>query len=91
MIRTIAIALGLALVAASANAADITVQTAGKTPAQIRADISDAANKACARAYADDNLSVYKRSSCVYETYQAAMAQVPSTQTAMNTRTDRAN
>jgi hypothetical protein len=89
MIRTIAIALGAAFMAASANAADITVQTAGKSPAQIRADISDAAYKACARAYADDALSVYKRGSCAYETYQAAMSQVTATQTAMNTRGDR--
>jgi hypothetical protein len=86
MRRIVAIALAAAAMATWANAADITIQTADKSPAQIRAAITDAAHKVCARAYWDNSLSVYKRESCVEDTMAEAMSQVRSTETAMNTQ-----
>jgi redox-regulated HSP33 family molecular chaperone len=88
MIRTTtaAAALALAFLATSANAADIVVQTAGKSPAEIRTAIAEAAHKACVRAYANDYLSVYKTDTCVADTIADAMGKVKTVETAMNTR-----
>jgi len=86
MIRTTAIALlGLAALTASASAAEFKVDTRGKSPAQIEAAIVTAAEKACARAYEDDALAIYKRPGCITDATQAALARVPTAETAMNT------
>lgn len=85
MIRTAAAVLSLALLATSANAAQFTVSTVGKTPAELRVAVTDAAVKACALAYQDDRLAVYKRDDCVRESVEAALAKAEAgPQTAMN-------
>ncbi len=55
MIRTITTtALGLALLAGSASAADYKVSLDGKSPAEIHQAITVAAAKACREAYLND-------------------------------------
>jgi hypothetical protein len=86
MIRTAAAVLALAVVATSANAAELTVQTQGKSPAEIRAAVTGAAFKACNLAYADDVFVAYKRQGCVRDTVEATLAKIPGVaQTAQNT------
>jgi hypothetical protein len=84
MIRTAAAVLALAVLgaASAANAAQYTVQTAGKSPAQVRADVTAAAYKACDQAYASDVLIAYERDACVRDSVQAALSKAP--QTALN-------
>lgn len=83
MFRTAATALVLALgVASAANAAQYSVSTDGKSAAEIRAEVTLAANKACTAAYANDVLIAYEREGCVRDTVAAALAKAP--QTAMN-------
>jgi hypothetical protein len=89
MTRIIATVLGVAFLATSANAADFAVQTAGKSPAEVRAAVVEAARKACASAYGNDYLPVYISKSCVSDTVADAMSHVKSTELAMNTRTAR--
>ena len=84
MIRTTVAVLGLAFLATAANAAEISVPTAGRSPTEVRVAITDAAFKACKLAYADDVLAVYKRDSCVRDSVEAALAKTAS-ETAMNT------
>lgn len=73
MIRITTLALGLTLLAASANAAQISVPLAGKSPAQLGADIALAAHTACFLA---DNTPVYEHDTCVADTTAVAMAKV---------------
>ncbi|MDR3507871.1 MAG: hypothetical protein P4L64_08250 [Caulobacteraceae bacterium] len=75
MFRTSAIALGLAILAGSANAAEFKVLTADKSPAELRAAVSDAAFKACKAAYAGDVFAVYERDGCVKETVETALTK----------------
>lgn len=79
MFRTAAAAaLVLTLGAAStASAAQYAVSTVGKSDAQIRADVTAAANKACSVAYANDVLIAYEREGCVRDTVAAALAKAP--------------
>jgi len=73
MIRITTLALGLTLLAASANAAQISVPLAGKSPAQLGADIAAAAHTACFLA---DNTPVYEHDACEADTTAAAMEKV---------------
>jgi hypothetical protein len=84
MFRTAAAAvLVLALGAATtASAAQYSVSTAGKSDAQIRAEVTQAANKACTAAYSSDVLIAYEREDCVRDSVAAALSKAP--QTAMN-------
>ena len=74
MFRIAALA-GVALMATAANAAEIKVSTADKSPAEIRAAVSDAAFKACKQAYANDVFAVYERDGCVRDTVVEALAK----------------
>ena len=73
MIRITTLALGLTLLAASATAAQISVPLAGKSPAQLGADIATAAHAACFMA---DNTPVYQHDTCEADTTAAALAKV---------------
>lgn len=79
--------LGLAFMASAANAADIVVSTAGKSPAEVRAAVEKAAHDVCALSRPNDVLSPYTPDTCVSDTIVYAMFKVPPTETAMNTRT----
>lgn len=81
MFRTAATVLALAVlgVAANANAAgySYTVSPVGKSPAEVKAAVTDAAYKACNEAYANDVFIAYKREACVRDSVQAALAKAP--------------
>lgn len=87
MIRTAAAILTLAVLgaASTASAAQYAVPTAGKSPAQVRADVVNAAYKACDAAYAGDVLIAYERDGCVRASVQSALSKAP--QTALNAAT----
>jgi hypothetical protein len=86
MFRTAAALVGVAFFATAANAADIKVSTVDKSPAQLRAAVSDAAFKACREVYSGDVFAVYERDGCVRDTVSDAMAKVSaSTANATNT------
>jgi hypothetical protein len=75
MFRFAAALVGVAFVATAANAAEIKVSTADKSPAEIRAAVSDAAFKACRQAYAGDVFAIYERDGCVRDTVSEALAK----------------
>lgn len=87
MFRTAAALVGVAFLATAANAAEIKVSTADKSPAQIRAAVSEAAFKACRQAYAGDAFAVYERDGCVRDTLADALAKADvGAATAANTQ-----
>jgi hypothetical protein len=85
MFRTAAAVIGFAFLATAANAAEIKVTTLDKSPAEVRAAITDAAVKACNAAYSGDNLFIYERDACVRNVVADTVAKVElANATAMN-------
>lgn len=69
-------AVAVVLVAGPAAAAEsIHVTTAGKSPAQVKAEIHKAAVKLCDAEVGDSILSYYLQTPCVNATVKAAVAQ----------------
>ena len=88
----IAVLAGAALMTTAANAAEIRVSTAGKSPAEIRAAVGDAALKVCKQAYANDVFAVYERDGCVRDTVADALAKADaSLDGAANSKADAAH
>lgn len=77
MIRTAILAASAALLftAASANAGEVRVQTSGKAPAVLRAEIVKAAAQACGAEFSGTALHGYVYSSCVRDTVERAAAK----------------
>ena len=75
MFRFAAALVGVAFFATAANAAEIKVSTADKSPAEVRAAVSDAAFKACRQAYSGDLFAIYERDGCVRDTVSDALAK----------------
>ena len=69
-------AVAAVLGAAPASAESIRVSTAGKTPAQVKAEVTDAAVKVC-RATGDATLAYYVERSCVRHAVKTALGQSP--------------
>jgi hypothetical protein len=88
MIRivTTAAVLGMVLMATAANSAEIVVQIAGKSPAEIRTAIARAAHEACTSTQSSDYLSPFISDTCVRDTIADAMSKIRASETAMNTR-----
>lgn len=85
MFRTAAAVIGFAMLATAANAAEIKVATLDKSPAEVRAAITDAADKACKSAYSGDVFFIYERDACVRNVVTDTMAKVDlANSTAMN-------
>lgn len=90
MFRTASVVLGLAFLATATNAAEIKVSTLDKSPAQLRAAVSDAAFKACSRAYSGDVLAIYEREACARDAAEVALTKSTATTNAQNTARDGA-
>ena len=69
-------AVAAVLGAAPASAESIRISTAGKTPAQVKAEVAKAAAKVC-RSNGDAALSYYLERSCVRESMKTALNQSP--------------
>lgn len=76
MNRILPLALGIAMIAGAANAMDIRVNTAGKSDAEVRLLVRDAAHKACKLEYNGDYFADYKRDGCERDTVRATFEQV---------------
>jgi hypothetical protein len=79
MTRIASIALAaatLALGAVSAQATEIRVPVAGKTPQQIHADIVAAASQVCWQDSRGDSLRIYTYSACVRTSVARAVARI---------------
>ena len=76
MIRTALLAASAALLftAASANAGEVRVKTAGKSAAALRADIVKAASQACGDEFGGDALAGYAYTGCVRDAVHRAGA-----------------
>ena len=90
MFRTASVVLGLAFLATATNAAEIKVSTLDKSPAQLRAAVSDAAFKACKQAYSGDALAMYEREACARDAAEAALLKSTASTNAQNTVRDGA-
>ncbi len=80
----IAALLGVAFMATAANAAEIKVSIADKSPAEIRLAVTDAAYKACKQAYANDVFAVYERDGCVRDSVTEALAKADASRPVAN-------
>lgn len=89
MYRTTALIIGLTLLAGSASADQYTVTLYGKSPAQVRTEINDAAYKACKAAYYEEIYADYELDSCVADSVEAAQAQARTVLAANGTRRSR--
>ena len=84
MIRTLALTAAAALsIAAPAHAGGVRVDLAGKSQAQVEADVAKAARSVCFRATRNETLVLHAYTRCVKATTKAsldtyAMAQAPS-------------
>ncbi|MBO9556988.1 MAG: hypothetical protein J7515_00185 [Caulobacter sp.] len=78
MIRTFALAASaVALFAAtSAGAAEVRIQTAGKAPAELRAEIVKAASTVCWQDVRGESLATYLYPSCVRASVNAAVSKL---------------
>lgn len=88
MIRIVTLALGLTLLAASADAASHVVPVAGKSTAQLNVEIAAAAHAACFLA---DNTPVYEHDTCERDTTANALDQVGKLQASAKGRTELAS
>ena len=66
--------------AASANASEVRVQTSGKAPAELRAEIVKAAQHVCWDEVRGDALANYAYASCVRDAVGRAAAQINGSQ-----------
>jgi hypothetical protein len=83
MMRTVTFAALAALaLASSANAQEVRVSLAGKSPAQIHSDIVSAARNVCHKATATESLMLDAYSRCMSGTVKAAVAQLGDPQVA---------
>jgi hypothetical protein len=78
MIRSFVLAASaIALFAAApAGAAEIRVKAAGKAPAELRAEIVNAASRACLEEARGSGVASYVYSSCVRDAVSKASAQI---------------
>jgi len=64
-------------VAHAADAADVTVQIAGRSPSQVQHDVALAAEKACAIAIAHDAFEEYgPQEACVEQTVKVTLRRI---------------
>lgn len=84
MIRTaiVSAALVAAALATPAAASDLKVAVAGKTAAQVEADISSASRKVCRTETSGDALQAITYRACFRATYGAAVSQLADPQVA---------
>jgi len=78
MIRSTVLALSAAVLfaAAPAGAAEVRVHTAGKAPAELRADIVKAASTVCRQEVRGEALAVYLYNACVRGSVNDAVAKL---------------
>lgn len=69
-------AAALALGAVSAQASEIRVSVAGKTPQQVHADIVAAASQVCWQDTRGDDMRIYTYSACVRASVAQAVAKI---------------
>ena len=86
MIRSFVLAASaVALFAAApAGAAEVHIKTAGKAPAELRAEITKAAADVCWAEVRGTALANYTYSSCVRATVQDAVAKLDGSEVAAN-------
>ena len=86
MFRTIALAAVAALIAGSASAETVRISTAGKTPAQLKAEVAAAAAQLCRQETAGTLVEINPQRVCVEHTVRAALAHGPALATAVAER-----
>jgi hypothetical protein len=77
MYRTLAVAAAFAALCAPAFAGDVSISLAGKTKAQVIAEIRNAASSVCAR---ETYSNLDQRMTCVSEAEHEAMDQLATAQ-----------
>jgi hypothetical protein len=77
MLRMTFVAAAAALLATSASAQSIHISTVGKTPAQLKAEVTKAAEKLCWRETAGSSFPSDAQASCVAHSVRAALARAP--------------
>ena len=75
MNRILSLAAAAALIASSASAQSIRVSTEGKSPAQVRAEVVQAARKVCWEAVPGAAYRVEEARSCQDRTVRETLAQ----------------
>jgi hypothetical protein len=75
MNRIVILAAAAALIASSASAQSIRVSTEGKSPAQVRAEVFQAARKVCQDAIPGYAYRLEETRSCVDRTVRDTLAQ----------------
>jgi hypothetical protein len=75
MIRIATLAATAALIALPASAESIHISTAGKSPSQIHAEVSKAANRLCLQETVGASFLVEEMRACVDSTVKATYAQ----------------
>ena len=82
MTRSVALTLSSAfaalLMAGAAHAADYKVEAVGKSRAELRLAVSDAAFKACRAVYKGEAFADYERDGCVKDTVKLTLRKVES-------------
>ena len=77
MLRLIALAATAALLAAPASAESIRIPVAGKTAAQLKVEVTKAAEHLCANETAGNLVEVGAQAHCVEHTVRATFAHAP--------------
>jgi hypothetical protein len=77
MLRMTLLAATAALLATSASAQSIRISTIGKTPIQLKAEVTKAAEKLCWRETAGSSFPIDAQASCVEHAVRAALARSP--------------
>lgn len=73
------VAVAAVLGAAPASAEAIRISTAGKTPAQLKAEVTKAAAELCRAEVGDATLAYYMERSCIRASVSAALRSTPET------------
>ena len=77
MFKMITLAATAGLFATTASAQSIRISTIGKTPAELKAEVTKAAEKLCWRETAGSSLPLDAQAACVEHTVSATLAQAP--------------
>lgn len=77
MLRTITLAAAAALLATAASAQSITVNMRDKTPDQIKAEVTKAADKLCYRQTVGASFPIDAQQQCVASTVRKTLEQAP--------------
>lgn len=84
MLKTLVFVGAIAALSTPVLAADVKVSLAGKTAAEVHAEIGKAARQVCAEASRETPLGVLTAESCVKWAVANAMSQLPKQMASLN-------